>query len=66
MKRARLFLWVFFFQIEFFDFPLLLQPINKGSMRNKIRHTARYLLSLCRALVVDEGLCKLHFPVVDR
>ena len=59
-------IYFFSFQIGFVDSPLLLQPINKGSMSKKIRHTARYLLSLCHALVVDEGSCKLDFPVVER
>ena len=66
MKRAILFLCLFFFQIGLVDSPLLLQPINKDPMSNNIQRTTRYLLSRFHALVVDEGLCKLHFPVVER
>ena len=68
MKCARLFFCFsgFFFQIGLVDSPFVLQPINKGLISNSIRHTARYLLSPCHALVVDEGLCKLDFPVVER
>ena len=56
----------FFFKLDSLTLRSFYNHSIKVLISNSIRHTARCLLSLCHALVVDEGLCKLDFPVVER